>query len=508
MNPLREFLEASNLHGLVHISNAESKWGRVLWTISVFVSFACASILINESFKGWSVKPVSSVISTYPIKDLKFPNVTVCPPKGTNTALNYDLTKLNKTFQPAQREMINNKTMSIFTGSDRNQYVKNLAQVVNSENLRNMYKGYQTMPAHLNQTGFKMELFGSHGEVTIPSIDKYDTILYVIKFPENLGQLVGGTGKLTLEMQIGSEGKGEERVEYREGPFHEYVPYRYKWQEAEDHCVEKGGHLVSPTSGIELGAAYSATNFEAAYDKPVVWLGGKRNEMSHSWNWSSGKDWVYEDWNSEADVSSEDKTCLIGYIQYYTLTDGTWFPSGCQDSYISGFICEYKPDQTITGSQEISFGKDSLPTKPLHILWKHEPSQTFSPKIEQIKKNELKLMWRVVNRFPDLDMKSSQLNGDVETPGFKGKYEEELYQADRRAKFTLQLPATLEKIQENNTLVVNLETVIVEDPRWKESVVYAAGPVFKYHSERKTWEEAEKICVESGSHLAAVKNYD
>ena len=117
MSPFREFLEASNLHGLVHISKAESMWGKILWTISVIASFTIASIQINSSFSQWSNQPISSLITTHPIKALKFPNVTVCPPKGTNTALNYDLTRLDKTFHPLEEEKIQKETKSIFTGS-------------------------------------------------------------------------------------------------------------------------------------------------------------------------------------------------------------------------------------------------------------------------------------------------------------------------------------------------------------------------------------------------------
>ena len=90
-SPIREFLETSTLHGLAYISKAESFWGKVLWAVSVIVSFSLAGILIKQSFTDWSTQPVSTVITTHPINDLKFPNVTVCPPKGTNTALNYDL---------------------------------------------------------------------------------------------------------------------------------------------------------------------------------------------------------------------------------------------------------------------------------------------------------------------------------------------------------------------------------------------------------------------------------
>ena len=75
ISPVREFLEASTLHGLVYISKAESIWGKILWSISVLVSFSLSGILINNSFADWSAHPVSSVISTHPIKGLKFPEV-------------------------------------------------------------------------------------------------------------------------------------------------------------------------------------------------------------------------------------------------------------------------------------------------------------------------------------------------------------------------------------------------------------------------------------------------
>ena len=80
--------------------------------------------------------------------------------------------------------------------------------------------------------------------------------------------------------------------------------------------------------------------------------------------------------------------------------------------------------------------------------------------------------------------------------------------ANRRAKFTLQLPDNLKDASENSTLVVNLQTVIAEDPEWKENVVFKTGPTLNFHSERKSWEEAERICAESGSHPASVENFD
>ena len=46
---------------------------------------------MNESFESWSESPVKTTIETMPITELKFPEVTVCPPSDTFTDLNYDL---------------------------------------------------------------------------------------------------------------------------------------------------------------------------------------------------------------------------------------------------------------------------------------------------------------------------------------------------------------------------------------------------------------------------------
>ena len=53
--------------------------------------FVIASLLIKESFDSWSESPVKTTVETLPIAEIKFPKLTVCPPKNTFTDLNYDL---------------------------------------------------------------------------------------------------------------------------------------------------------------------------------------------------------------------------------------------------------------------------------------------------------------------------------------------------------------------------------------------------------------------------------
>ena len=50
-----------------------------------------AGFLIKESFNSWSESPIKTTIETLPISKIKFPKVTVCPPKNTFTDLNYDM---------------------------------------------------------------------------------------------------------------------------------------------------------------------------------------------------------------------------------------------------------------------------------------------------------------------------------------------------------------------------------------------------------------------------------
>ena len=154
-SPVREFLEASSIHGLAYISKAESLWGKILWSISVIVSFSLAGILINNARTGWSAQPVSSVISTYPIRDLRFPNVTICPPQSTNTALNYDLFKLKNSFSPLEKDAISKEINNIFFDKEIQMYVRTLSEeIVNEENLVNIYKGFQAVPTHIGKTGY------------------------------------------------------------------------------------------------------------------------------------------------------------------------------------------------------------------------------------------------------------------------------------------------------------------------------------------------------------------
>ena len=90
MDGFKLFLESSTIHGLTYVSTTR-RLARIFWVMVVLGGFSCALYLIHESFQSWTESPISTNIETLPIRKIRFPKVTVCPPKNTYTDLNYDL---------------------------------------------------------------------------------------------------------------------------------------------------------------------------------------------------------------------------------------------------------------------------------------------------------------------------------------------------------------------------------------------------------------------------------
>ena len=99
-----DFLDNSTIHGLQYISMEKKLLIKMIWTVLVTVSFYIAITLIRDSIIAWDESPISTNIETLPISEVMFPKVTICPPEGSNTALNYDIMMAqNKTFNQDSR---------------------------------------------------------------------------------------------------------------------------------------------------------------------------------------------------------------------------------------------------------------------------------------------------------------------------------------------------------------------------------------------------------------------
>ena len=59
--------------------------------------------MIYTSFHNWKQSPITTTMETIPISQIKFPNVSVCPPRNSFLNLNYD-------FRQSENIEIDNNT--------------------------------------------------------------------------------------------------------------------------------------------------------------------------------------------------------------------------------------------------------------------------------------------------------------------------------------------------------------------------------------------------------------
>ena len=143
ISQIREFLESSTIHGLVHISTAKSRTARALWATIVVACFASAIWMIQDSYKDWQESPVSTTITTHPINELQFPEVTVCPPRESNTLVNHPLRKVKTVnFTEDERKDLIEMSKQVFIKS----YATKMAELLSIESIRSILNGKTQMP--------------------------------------------------------------------------------------------------------------------------------------------------------------------------------------------------------------------------------------------------------------------------------------------------------------------------------------------------------------------------
>ena len=138
MEAVRDFLESSSINGLNHIANS-SKLVKLFWILIVAQGFVISTYLIYESFENWEENPVRTTVSTAPISELKFPTVTVCPPRNTFTDMNYDLIAAeNKTLSKETKQELFEYVIELI---EENIFLDNLNKFHEKDRFHNWYYG-------------------------------------------------------------------------------------------------------------------------------------------------------------------------------------------------------------------------------------------------------------------------------------------------------------------------------------------------------------------------------
>ena len=142
MESLRQFLETSSIGGLIQISRTR-KWVRLLWTTLVTMGFMVSTVLIWESFQTWTENPVRTTTKTVPMTEIRFPKLTVCPPKNTFTDFNYDLILAeNVTLSNETRNELYEFVVELI---DEHVYMDPWDQLNEENRFLNWYTGFTSM---------------------------------------------------------------------------------------------------------------------------------------------------------------------------------------------------------------------------------------------------------------------------------------------------------------------------------------------------------------------------
>ena len=154
---------------------------------------------------------MTTSISTLSISVLKFPNITVCPPKRSNTALNYDLMKAgNDPLTEELRGELLHKLYTMFVGAPFQEQWNRKSAEINSENFETLYKGYQTVPT-LTDDNITETLFCStsgtfhspffRGELEESFYESDQQHRVKLELPENVKEFIG-SGLLLIELEV------------------------------------------------------------------------------------------------------------------------------------------------------------------------------------------------------------------------------------------------------------------------------------------------------------------
>ena len=231
------------------------------------LAFTVAGWLILSAYSAWQSDPVSTSITTHSITDLDFPTVTVCPPRLTHTALNYDLMRAdNNSLSDKDRTDLKTKTFEILTKPSHEEYIRIMVAAANKENLNDVYEGYQSIPeAFIGNSGFRTEVWRTKGSWHTPWYKedlqpKYYTEDRIHHFVLNFTHIAKevGEGSLVVQVDVDIRNKQgwEETVTYNEGFKYTSAPkkkdnegndkvIKKSWSDAQAYCKEKGGSLAS-----------------------------------------------------------------------------------------------------------------------------------------------------------------------------------------------------------------------------------------------------------------------
>ena len=471
--------------------------GKLFWLLTVFLGFLAAGYFINDAYHNSLINPVATSISTHPVEDLQFPMVTICPPKGANTALNYDLMKAdNNSMTEKKRYQLMQNVIEIFIEQTHEDFVKNLMAV---SDIKQIFEGFQKYSNFSVTMGMEMSVWNNNGTVQTPWYGKDFSDDYfkenkqhkvMLNFPENLADQVGG-GSLVIQLEVDTrqEEGWQEQVTYWEGKRTQLFAEEKSWSDAESHCQMKGGHLVPVTSQKDQEEMKSLAGGQS------VWIGAYGLKTEGSWKWLDGSQWQFTKWNYNRGRMDN---CV-----YMSVHDRYDWVDSCLGS--KSFICLFDTKRTVTGNQKITlkYTKEELRFTSFQVQYKYNvSSQELLDSWIDKRMTGFRLRWRI--EPAPLELTTSEVGRSIQTPGLGGTFDEASYATARAYKATLLFPEDLADQIANGSLVIELEVDTREEEGWTEEVKHSVVSKYKAYGSKLSWWDAEAYCKTEGGHLASI----
>ena len=299
MYMMHEFLSNSTSHGLVYIHSAKSRAVKVAWILIVALGFGFAAYLIGNSYSEWIESPVSTVVTTKPISELEFPDVTVCPPRGSNTVLNLIMERVQDDWKWDLRDHLLRKIRPIYYEQPKS-FANNMAEMMNIQILSDLQSGRIHVPERTENL--------IHYQVNVTTMEN-----------------------LTIQAEEGTIWKyswQEEKLQlYRKRG-------KMAFAEAEASCVSLGGHLASIQSKEENTELLKMAEQQRVW----VWLEGSDQEERGKWVWSDEKEWNFTDWAFGEPNNESQSRCVR------TIGVG-WYATPCTGEHLYP-LCQVEPRST------------------------------------------------------------------------------------------------------------------------------------------------------------------
>ena len=187
MDDAKDYLESSTIYGLSYISTSRCKIVKCFWIVIVCCGFLIAGHLIHNAFMSWNESPAISSTETFAISEADFPEVVVCPPEGSNTALNYDLEmNANKTLGDEFNKALTSLAEKLLVKEYHLKYVEQISVFGDVNLLKSMYRGGSSfalpVPLQFGQLVFEVSTSEYSGIITTPNFGTQFSATHFIPF--------------------------------------------------------------------------------------------------------------------------------------------------------------------------------------------------------------------------------------------------------------------------------------------------------------------------------------